>query len=208
MKRTIILFFTIGFTTLSFSQSIEEVKKDLKAIETIDQIELLNEKHYSFNVQRLEIAEDSPEMTEKLVKLKKQETTTTEENGFTYVYKLIEKNMLPEYRASYIYLDGTKLSTKQIDSLRPLIIEKFKSGTAFSELVAAYNMDGNSNNGDLGWFKRGAMVPEFENAVRDHGLNEIFTVDVPYKNWHYVALKTHKNREKEYWIFVKVRIFD
>ncbi len=206
MKITITIILILGLISLSFSQSIDEIKEDLKAIETIDQIALLNEKYYSFNVQVIEISEDSEEMSENLLKLKKRETTATEENGYTFVYKLIEKSMLPEYRASYIYLDGTKLSAQQIDSLRPLIINKFKSGTAFSELVDKYNMDGNADKGDLGWFKQGSMMPEFESAVRDQTINEIFTVDVPERNWHYVALKTHENREKEYWTFVKVRI--
>ncbi len=84
---------------------------------------------------------------------------------------------------------------EEIDSLRAIIIDKYLHGNAFSELVKEYNMDGNPNGGDLGWFKSGAMVKEFEEAFRDPGVGEIFTVDVPSRKWFYVTLKTHAIRE-------------
>lgn len=208
MKKTVSIILMSWASMFTFAQNAQEVKEILKNIESKEQIDLLPEKYSVFHVNMVELKQNSPEMTEDLSDLQKLETLTVIEDQRIYIYKLLEKNMQSEYRASYIYLDGSELSIKQIDSLRPMIIEKYKAGIAFSELVAAYNMDGNSNKGDLGWFKQGAMVPEFESAVRDQKVNEIFTVDVPYKNWYYVALKTHENRKKEYWTFVKVRIFD
>lgn len=54
--------------------------------------------------------------------------------------------------AARLKLDGLK---KQLDS-----------GANFAELAASYSEDGSaSSGGDLGWFARGKMVPEFDKVV-------------------------------------------
>jgi parvulin-like peptidyl-prolyl isomerase len=60
-------------------------------------------------------------------------------------------------RVSYIYLDGSKLTNDNINKKRQEIIKLYKKGKSFGELVAIYNMDGNINKGDLGWFNEGTM---------------------------------------------------
>lgn len=111
-------------------------------------------------------------------------------------YKIIERKTTPLFRASYIYLDGKRLSIKEIDKIRDDILKKYGSGTAFADLVQQYTMDeSKKQNGDLGWFKEGVMVRGFESAVREHRRGEIFTVDITESNWYYVVLKTHDNLE-------------
>ena len=110
-----------------------------------------------------------------------------------YLYKIIDTNSYPEFRASYIYLDGNQLSPKELDSTRIIIMTKFKNGAPFYELVREYTMDGNPT-GDLGWFTENAMVKDFEMAVKKHTKGDIFTVDIPENKWHYVTFKTFDNR--------------
>ena len=46
------------------------------------------------------------------------------------------------------------------------VLNKIKDGADFAEMAAQYGSDGTKDNGgDLGWFGRGVMVPEFEEAV-------------------------------------------
>lgn len=47
------------------------------------------------------------------------------------------------------------------------ILEKIKKGAAFDKLARQFSMDPGSkgNGGDLGYFRKGQMVPEFEQAV-------------------------------------------
>ena len=106
-----------------------------------------------------------------------------------YSYKIISIDSALASRATYVYLDGEKYSRIEINQLRKQIIAKYKAGAPFDDLVTEYNMDGN-RTGDPGWFTKGMMVQEFETAVRAHKKNDIFTIDIPDRNWYYVVLKT------------------
>lgn len=102
------------------------------------------------------------------------------------IYKILFIKEMPLYSASYIYLDGTKLSLSKVNSIRKKILSKHKSGTSFSDLITEYNMDKNPKANNL-VFSSGEMVPEFEKAVREHTPGELYTVDVPAAKWYYVA---------------------
>lgn len=46
------------------------------------------------------------------------------------------------------------------------VLDQIKGGTDFAQMAKQYGTDGTAKNGgDLGWFSKGEMVPEFENAV-------------------------------------------
>jgi len=90
--------------------------------------------------------------------------------GDTYkIYKINAIKMLPDsVKASHILLrvdKGTdpKIASDKIDSIKNVI----ESGRQSFELAARVNSaDGSAaQGGDLGWFKKGAMVPEFEKAA-------------------------------------------
>jgi parvulin-like peptidyl-prolyl isomerase len=101
-----------------------------------------------------------------------------------------------EFRVSYIFLSGKDLSLDRINILRKTIIDDYKKGVPFKKLAKEYSLDWNSETeGDLGWFPEGRMYPQFENAVRKHSKDDIFTVDIPSREWYYVVLKTHSNRK-------------
>ena len=123
--------------------------------------------------------------------------------NFNYTIK--EKNIQTSYRVTYIYLDGSKLSMKIIDSIRQLIINKHKAGVTFIQLARQYNMDGNPNFGDTDYFLEGSMEPLFEHAIRSHKTGEVFTVDIPSNSWYYVVKKTHPEKTKISLKVVKAR---
>lgn len=63
-----------------------------------------------------------------------------------------------QIRASHILVNSSKEAED--------IIEKLNDGANFSELAEEYSIGPSAKNGgDLGFFSRGQMVPEFENAV-------------------------------------------
>jgi parvulin-like peptidyl-prolyl isomerase len=113
-------------------------------------------------------------------------------------YKVLDATEKVNYRANYIFLDGASLTPTQIDSLKKLIIQKHNAGATFEQLSDQYTMDGNTTHGDTGWFFGEEMMPrEFQEAVKNHQKNEIFSVDVSDKQWHYLVKKTYDDDDKK-----------
>lgn len=121
---------------------------------------------------------------------------TYENNVEKTTYKIIDRYQVPFYRVSYIFLDGTKLNEKDIDLKRKSIIAQFNAGIPFADLANQYSMDHNAKRGgDLGWVTHGDLAKEFEDLVlKNNALNEIFTIDIPERGWHYVILPTHDSK--------------
>lgn len=113
-------------------------------------------------------------------------------------YKVLEATETINYRASYIFLDGSTLSVPEIDSLKKIIQQKASAGASFDQLSDQYTMDGNTTHGDTGWFFGIEMMPkEFQEAVSKHKTGEIFFVDVSDKQWHYIVKKTYDDQIKK-----------
>ncbi len=113
-------------------------------------------------------------------------------------YKVLEAEETVNYRANYIFLDGSSLSPQQVDSLKKLIVQKANAGTSFEQLSDQFTMDGNTTHGDTGWFFGEEMMPkEFQEAVKNHKLGEIFFVDVSDKQWHYIVKKSYEDQVKK-----------
>jgi len=185
-----IVFFIISFlnTESVFAQTISE---KLNAVKNVEQAEYFIEKNPGTNASLvlLNAETDTTAAAKEIFNKKNLEVFKTG----SYSCKIVEKKKALLFRASYIYLDASKLSMKKIDSIRNVILEKFKNGIPFNDLFKEYNMDGNTNSADLGYFEEGVMASQFESAVRSRKKGEIFKVDVPDKNWYYIVYKTHDN---------------
>jgi parvulin-like peptidyl-prolyl isomerase len=113
-------------------------------------------------------------------------------------YKVVESKESVKYRASYIYLDGSTLSSSELDSLRKLILQKINGGAAWDQISDQYTMDGNTTHGDTGWFFGELQMPkEFQDAVKAHKLGDVFFVDVSDRNWHYIVKKTFDDDDQK-----------
>jgi hypothetical protein len=181
---TISLFLMYSF---SFGQNKQN---DLSKIKTVSQAETFISANPKSDgkIFTIESSTDTTEIDKSIFSKK---------SGFIFyidkvAFKILSIDSTLSFRANYIYLDGSKFSKNQIDSLRKEIISKFKTGTSFFDLVQQYNMDGNYN-GDTKWFTENMMVKSFEEAIKTHKKNEIFTVDTPEQNWYHVVIKSFDN---------------
>ena len=114
-------------------------------------------------------------------------------------YKVLESTDTIDYRANYIFLDGSTYSRSEIDSLKKVILQKASAGTSFETLSDQYTMDGNKTHGDTRWFSGEYTFPlEFLEAVQKHKTGDVFFVDVPDKHWHYIVKKTYDDRVKKH----------
>lgn len=121
-----------------------------------------------------------------------------------YKYKIIESETTFAYRVTYIYLDGKELSMQAIDSLRNVIISKYKNGIPYSDLVKQYNMDHSS--GELNWFSyNGGVIDEFVTAAANHKKGDIYTLNVDAAKWYYVVLKTHDDIQIKKMTVLKIK---
>lgn len=79
------------------------------------------------------------------------------------------------------------------------VLAQIKAGADFSALAAQYGTDGTaSRGGDLGWFSKGRMVPEFEQAVFGLKKGELSEVVESRFGYHIIKLvdkRTVKNKD-------------
>jgi peptidyl-prolyl cis-trans isomerase D len=91
--------------------------------------------------------------------------------GDTYsIYKLadIKDDTTASARASHILFRADSSAQGQTEALRKAneVLAQIKAGASFEEMARIHGTDGTAQNGgDLGWFTKGRMVKQFENAV-------------------------------------------
>ncbi len=99
------------------------------------------------------------------------------ENNAYKLAKIDQFKMLPDsVEASHILISPqTAGSAQKAQALADSIKKLIDNGANFSELAMKYSEDKGSaiKGGDLGWFKRKQMVPEFEEAAFGGELNKI-----------------------------------
>lgn len=187
MKKINVLFWVLCFQNLI----AQDLEKQIEKINTIEQATEFVEKNPEFEASIFSITPELDTVNIPAHYKKLELGSVISEDG--NIFKVISVEKIEAFRVSYIYLDGKKLTFSQIEKLRSKIISQFKEGIAFSDLAKEYTMDGNLS-GDLNWFTEGMMVPEFEEAIKMYKKDEIFTVDIPFRNWYYVTLKTYEDK--------------
>ena len=108
-------------------------------------------------------------------------------------------------RASHVLVNSSQEAEE--------LLEMLKNGSDFAELAAAYSLDGTAQSGgDLGYFARGIMVPEFEQAAFDleiGGISEVVQTDFGY---HIIKLTDRKPAKeaklKEMRALIEFNLFD
>jgi len=92
-----------------------------------------------------------------------------------------------EFNASHILLKSKKEAIE--------IIEKLENKSKFSELARKYSIGpSKKNDGQLGWFKSGQMVEDFEKAVFKLEKNSITKAPVKTKfGYHVIMLNDVRN---------------
>ncbi len=127
------------------------------------------------------------------------ESYLTEES----VRSLIGDTMLIE---ALLELHGGPKSEEQVHASHILVeteetgqevLDKLAEGEEFADLAAEYSTDPGSKDqgGDLGWFPRGAMVPEFEEAAFSLEQGEIS--DLVQTSFGYHIILMHEKEERE-----------
>lgn len=104
-------------------------------------------------------------------------------NGTYEMAKVLESKVGPDsVTASHILLNpalegGVDQATAKADSIKNLI----QNGASFADLASQFGTDASrEEGGKLGTFGRGAMIPDFENAVFDGKTGDVLVVPTQY----------------------------
>lgn len=183
------------FTTYIAAQN--EIEKELITIDNSDQVKKFLTLNSNKDNKIIVFNEEKHKTTlaNELFQLSKGSVKIIENDHEKIYYKIIEKNQIPYYRVSYIYLDGTKLTIKDVNSLRNIIIKKHENGAPFDFLAQQYSMDKNADKGgDSGWFKDGDNLYDFEKRItkESHQLETVYTIKSPKNNSYYIILQTYE----------------
>jgi len=119
------------------------------------------------------------------------------ENEEYKLAKIDQFKMLPDsVQASHILINPQTLGSVEraqalVDSLKKVI----EQGQSFADLAVRYSEDPGSaaKGGDLGWFKRRQMVPEFEEAAFTGEVNKLYIVGTRF-GFHLIK-PTKKGKE-------------
>jgi len=180
----------------AYAQAQLTVREQFEKITTLDQAKQFMDANPNLKpaILNLSSQKDTALIDKRLLRQNKGDVFSV---GYV-TYKVIDANEKVLYRANYIFLDGATLSQTQIDSLRKIIVQKASSGAPWDQLSDMDTMDGNNTHGDTGWFFGEEMMPkEFQDAVKNHKMGDIFSVDVSERQWHYIVKKTYDDDDKK-----------
>ena len=114
--------------------------------------------------------------------LKSQYQPSESEIKTYYKKNQSEFRLQEQVRASHILFKTSKKSGKEFEMIKQkaqTVLDTAKKGKDFSQLAKKYSEDGSaSNGGDLGFFGKGRMVPEFEKvafALEVHEISDLVT---------------------------------
>ena len=193
MKASLVWFFLL-FSTPIFAQLT--VREQFEKINTKEEAQKFIDANPALKptLLYLTLGKDTTRIDERLLKQNKGDIFSV---GYV-TYKVLDGTETINYRANYIFLDGFSVSPAEADSLKKVILQKHTEGVSFEALSDQYTMDGNTPHGDTGWFFGELTMPkEFQDAVSKHKKDDIFFVDVPERQWHYIVKKTYDDQVKK-----------
>lgn len=193
MKSSMVVLLALIAAPVFAQQTVTEKFQKITTVEQAQQYISANPE-LKPAILDLQLGRDSTLIDKRLLRQNKGDVFSV---GYV-TYKVLEVKESIALRAAYIFLDGGSLTKSEVDSLKKIIVAKASAGEDWSKLSDQYTMDGNKTRGDTDWFWGEYSFPkEFQDAVQKHKTGEIFFVDVPEKQWHYIVKKTHDDDVKK-----------
>jgi len=148
----------------------------------LEQVTTVSEKRLAYSLDNERRALVSSEALKEITK----QALTGEALQALYDEQILSGTPTPEYQASHILVETEEAANE--------ILQMLRDGGDFAELAKEKSTGPSGpSGGDLGWFGRGAMVPEFDQAVADMKVGE-FTGPVKTQfGYHVIRLNDQRD---------------
>jgi parvulin-like peptidyl-prolyl isomerase len=126
--------------------------------------------------------------------------------GENILVKILVKVPNTFYHVNHIVLDTGTFTARYAEQLSNDIINKIVAGTeTFASMASTYSSDFSSGRkgGDLGWFVRGVMLPQLDEALTTHKKGELFKVWTA-AGLHIVKIVDNPKKDTGYALLLRV----
>ena len=207
MKKLIIAAVFIIVSVNLFGQTVAEMKKVLDTTsDPIGYVKYRLKKKYKIDTVAVISSSSFLGLADSLAYKGKVGKVYGPWKNSNYLIKVIAKVPNTFYHVSHILLDTVLFKKNFADTLSSTIIKKIQAGSStFADMASTYSADRGSSRkgGDLGWFVRGAMLPQLDEAIAKHKKGDIFKVWTP-GGLHIVTITDSPKQDNGYALFLRV----
>jgi len=207
LKQLLSLVIFLIMTTLVKSQSISQIKKELDTTrDPLGYVKYKLKKKYRIDTVTVMSTTSFLGLADSLAYKGKIGKVYGPFKGANFLIKVLAKVPNTFYHVSHILIDTSTFSRKFADSLAGNIIKKIQTdSSSFESMARTYSADyaTASKGGDLGWFIRGAMLPQLDDAIAAHKKGEVFKVWTP-AGLHVVTIKDNPKKDNGFALLLRV----
>ncbi|MBC7688585.1 MAG: peptidylprolyl isomerase [Aquabacterium sp.] len=207
MKQLLSLIILIMMVTLVKSQSVTQIKKELDTTrDPIGYVKYKLKKKYKIDTVTVMSTSSFLGLADSLAYKGKIGKVYGPFKGANYLIKVLAKVPNTFYHVSHILIDTSTFSRSFADSLASNIIKKIKTDSStFETMARTYSADNATaaKGGNLGWFIRGAMLPQLDDAIAAHKKGDIFKVWTP-AGLHVVTITDNPKKDNGFALLLRV----
>ena len=209
MKKIIIAAVLLIASTHIFGQSIAQIKKVLDTTkDPIGYVKYVLKKKYKIDTVAVMCSTSFLGLADSLAYNGKLDKVYGPWKNANYLIKVLAKVPNTFYHVSHILLDTGLFKKNFADTLSTNIISKIQTGkSSFAEMATTYSADRGSaaKGGDLGWFVRGAMLPQLDQAIAAHKKGDIFKVWTA-AGLHVVTITDNPKKDNGFALLLRVML--
>ncbi|MEP7106727.1 MAG: peptidylprolyl isomerase [Ferruginibacter sp.] len=208
MKQLVSIIIFVMMVTLVKSQSLAQIKKELDTTsDPIGYVKYKLKKKFKIDTVTVMSTTSFLGLADSLAYNGKIGKVYGPFKKANYLIKVLAKVPNTFYHVSHILIDTSTFSRKFADSLAGRIIKKIQTdSSSFESMARTYSSDygSASKGGDLGWFIRGAMLPQLDEAIAAHKKGDVFKVWSP-AGLHIITIVD--NPKKDHGFALLLRVF-
>ncbi len=209
MKKIIIAAVLLIASIHIFGQSVAQIKKVLDTTkDPIGYVKYVLKKKYKIDTVAVMCSTSFLGLADSLAYNGKLDKVYGPWKNANYLIKVLAKVPNTFYHVSHILLDTGLFKKNFADTLSTNIISKIQTGkSSFAEMATTYSADRGSadKDGDLGWFVRGAMLPQLDQAIAAHKKGNIFKVWTP-AGLHIVTITDNPKKDNGFALLLRVML--